>query len=364
MEQAVEECRLETKCFEIQKKQVLIKNDRLLDQIMSQDIVNIVVNSSVNVNSFVAMNESMTVNDKFVDTCQKCLELESELLKKNNVISELSTRFSNLEKHCISLEVVTQLSQENFQTENSCVNQNNPDIREYFENNDLKAHIQAKDTIINKLEERIYALRDNPDKVKKDIDEIETINIKLELLSKNEDLHKEIMHLKQIYKDQFDSIKKTRVSNKEHNDSLIAQMNSKSVENAHLRAQIQEKVFANTALKNELRRIKGKDVVDIVASKPKATTIAPGMEHANVLREIVEEARASNPLDSDSDLACKYAKRLQEELVYVHDSCPCLATHRERLIAVTPKNKDSKVRHADPVTSLKHSVLASILLSR
>ncbi|GJR60727.1 retrovirus-related pol polyprotein from transposon TNT 1-94 [Tanacetum coccineum] len=36
---------------------------------------------------------------------------------------------------------------------------------------------------------------------------------------------------------------------KDHNDSLIAQVNSKTVENADLKAQIQEKVFANVALK-------------------------------------------------------------------------------------------------------------------
>ncbi|GJU81079.1 hypothetical protein Tco_1283444 [Tanacetum coccineum] len=36
---------------------------------------------------------------------------------------------------------------------------------------------------------------------------------------------------------------------KDHNDSLIAQVNSKTVENADLKAQIQEKVFANAALK-------------------------------------------------------------------------------------------------------------------
>ncbi|GJU65976.1 hypothetical protein Tco_1252235 [Tanacetum coccineum] len=40
-----------------------------------------------------------------------------------------------------------------------------------------------------------------------------------------------------IYKDQFDSVKRTRVRTKEHSDSLIAQMNSKSVENADLKAQ-------------------------------------------------------------------------------------------------------------------------------
>nr|GEZ13725.1 hypothetical protein [Tanacetum cinerariifolium] len=37
----------------------------------------------------------------------------------------------------------------------------------------------------------------------------------------------------------------TRVQTKDHNDSLIAQINSKTIENADLKAQIQEKVFAN-----------------------------------------------------------------------------------------------------------------------
>ncbi|GKA06256.1 retrovirus-related pol polyprotein from transposon TNT 1-94, partial [Tanacetum coccineum] len=42
--------------------------------------------------------------------------------------------------------------------------------------------LQAKDTVISKLKETIHSLRENanPDKVKKDIDEIETINSKLE----------------------------------------------------------------------------------------------------------------------------------------------------------------------------------------
>ncbi|GKA32905.1 ribonuclease H-like domain-containing protein [Tanacetum coccineum] len=85
------------------------------------------------------------------------------------------------------------------------------------------------------------------EKVKQDMDEIETINIELEhsvakLLSEKEHLHKEINHLKQIYKDQFNSVKRTRVYTKEHSESLILQLNSKSVENADLKAQIQDKM--------------------------------------------------------------------------------------------------------------------------
>ncbi|GJU69364.1 retrovirus-related pol polyprotein from transposon TNT 1-94 [Tanacetum coccineum] len=189
------------------------------------------------------------MNENSVDTCNKCLELEAELVKKNDVYIELSKQFSNLEQHCISLE------------------------------------LQAKDTVISKLKETIHSLGENanPAKVKKDIDEIEIIDIELKhnvakLLSKNKKLHKEREHLKKTYKELYDSIKPSRVHAKEQCDSLIANLNSKSMENADLKTQIQEKVFANAALKNELKKLKGKNVIDTAVSKPYATTIAPGVD--------------------------------------------------------------------------------------
>ncbi|GKB78848.1 retrovirus-related pol polyprotein from transposon TNT 1-94 [Tanacetum coccineum] len=45
-------------------------------------------------------------------------------------------------------------------------------------------------------------------------------------------------------------------------------------------------------------------------------------EQANILWEIVEQAKAKQPLDSELDFACKYAIRIQELLVYVQDTCP------------------------------------------
>ncbi|GKA47445.1 hypothetical protein Tco_0740328 [Tanacetum coccineum] len=146
-----------------------------------------------------------------------------------------------------------------FQKGTSCDNQNALEIPKYFKNNDLKAQLQAKDTIICKLKEHIKSMRENDkeEKFKHDMDEIETINIELEhsvakLLYENEHLRKEINHLKHIFKDQFDLIKKTRVRNKEHSESLILQLNSKSVENEDLKAQIQDNVFVITSLKSNL----------------------------------------------------------------------------------------------------------------
>ncbi|GKA46183.1 hypothetical protein Tco_0738979 [Tanacetum coccineum] len=69
----------------------------------------------------------------------------------------------------------------------------------------------------------------NEAKVKQEIDVLETIKHELEssvakLLAENEKLNKENEHLKQTYKELYDSIKKTRIQTKDHNDSLIAQV--------------------------------------------------------------------------------------------------------------------------------------------
>ncbi|GJS01147.1 retrovirus-related pol polyprotein from transposon TNT 1-94 [Tanacetum coccineum] len=81
-----------------------------------KDIVNIIVNSYVD-NDYVNVRE-----------CEKCLKLETELLNKKDFIKKetydkLFKRFTTLEKHCISLEVDTQLNQEIFQRDNSVSNQ-------------------------------------------------------------------------------------------------------------------------------------------------------------------------------------------------------------------------------------------------
>ncbi|GJZ99724.1 hypothetical protein Tco_0672275 [Tanacetum coccineum] len=117
MEQAVEQHRLESRTFEVKMNQVLTENERLLAQTIDNDIVKTVVNLSVN-----ASGETVT-------ECQKCLELETELVKKKDFVDKetydkLCKCFTTLEKHCITLEADSQLNQEIFQQENSVLNQN------------------------------------------------------------------------------------------------------------------------------------------------------------------------------------------------------------------------------------------------
>ncbi|GJX79919.1 hypothetical protein Tco_0328068 [Tanacetum coccineum] len=267
MEQAVEQHILESKMFEVKTNQVLNENERLLEQVISKDIVNIIVNSSVD-NAYVNVIE-----------CEKCLKLEIELLNKKDFIEKetydkLFRSYTTLEKHFISLEVDTQLNQEIFQRVNSVSNQSAPNFDQYFELNELKAQSQEKDTVISKLKERIKSLigNMNEDKVKKDIEEIEAINI--ELNHRVSKLSAENEHLKQTYKQLYDSIKPTRIRSKEQCDALINQVNQNSVEISDLNASLQEKVLVITALKNELRKLKGKELADNVVTK---NTIDPEM---------------------------------------------------------------------------------------
>ncbi|GJV83383.1 integrase, catalytic region, zinc finger, CCHC-type containing protein [Tanacetum coccineum] len=86
--------------------------------------------------------------------------------------------------------------------------------------------------------------------VKMDFCDLETKNVELEnsvakLLLENERLCNEINHVKQVFKEQFDSIKKTRVHTKEQSDSLIDNLNLKSAKNEDLKAQIQDKEQAD-----------------------------------------------------------------------------------------------------------------------
>ncbi|GJZ04514.1 retrovirus-related pol polyprotein from transposon TNT 1-94 [Tanacetum coccineum] len=311
-------------------------------------IVNIVVNSSLDINTYVNVNSSVSMNDSvnYVEMCNKCLELEPELIKQHNMVEKdeykkLSKSFFKLEQHCISLELAMQLNKEISQKNNTYVNQTEPSFDQLFELNNLKAELQAKDTTIEKLKANIKRLNktSTTNSVKKDIDEIETINIELEhrvakLIAENE-------HLKQTYKQLYDSIKPSRVRSKEHAESLVNQLNQKSVEITDLNAQLQEKVFVITTLKNDLRKFKGKDIVDNVAQVSNATTIAPGMykldpvtlapkdknnrethiyylkhtmEQAAILREIVEQAKSLNPLDSASYSACNSMFDARHEL--------------------------------------------------
>ncbi|GJR94327.1 hypothetical protein Tco_0266501 [Tanacetum coccineum] len=224
MEQAVEQHRVESKTFKVKMNQALNENERLLEQVMSKDIVNFMVNSSIN---FASVN---------VLECEKCLKLETGL--------------------------------------------------------------------------------------KKDFVE------------------------KEIY------------------DKLFKRFTT-------------EKVLVITTLKDELRKLKGKDLANNKVthhpSDPEINTepITPKLlnkrsthsvyikhthEEAAVLRDLVDHIKVNYTLDPTLEYACKYTKLIQELLTKISKTCPSLNNSGEQLLAVTPMNKNKKVRFTEPVTSSRNTI--------
>nr|GEY41097.1 retrovirus-related Pol polyprotein from transposon TNT 1-94 [Tanacetum cinerariifolium] len=111
---------------------------------------------------------------------------------------------------------------------------------------------------------------------------------------------------------------------------------------------LEEKVLVITALKETLSKLKGKAVVneavtlhpidpellkiDVAPLAPKLrnnrTTHNDYLKHtqeeAATLREVVENKRLLNPLNTSLDYACKYTKCIQELLIILKQTCPCI----------------------------------------
>nr|GEU47187.1 retrovirus-related Pol polyprotein from transposon TNT 1-94 [Tanacetum cinerariifolium] len=238
---AVEQHHVESKTFQVKMNKVLNKNERLLEQVISKDVVNIVVTSTVN-NAYEPVHES-----------ERCVKLETEP-----------------QKDFIEREIYDKLGED-----------------------------------------------------KKELEEIETINIELD--HRVTKLIAEKEHLKQNYKQLYDSIKSSRIRSKEQWDDLIKQVNLKSAKNSDLNASLQEQVLVITALKDNLRKLKGKAVVD---EANKRTVHSDYLKHTQeetaTLRDIVEHERSLNPLNTSVDYACKYTKRIQELLIIMRQTFPCI----------------------------------------
>nr|GFC31347.1 hypothetical protein [Tanacetum cinerariifolium] len=185
---------------------VLQENDRLLTQALSVEIMNVVVHDNV---------KSACLN---MDVCAHCVTTESKLKKdfiKKDCYETFLQKYHTLEKHYISLEVNNQLKKEIFQRNTLSSPESAPTFAELFKINDLKAQAQAKDTVILKLKEPLHSLNGDVTErnVKREVEEIETLNIELDHKVTKQVAENE--HLKQTYKQRYYSIKSLCVRSKE-----------------------------------------------------------------------------------------------------------------------------------------------------
>ncbi|GJZ14177.1 retrovirus-related pol polyprotein from transposon TNT 1-94 [Tanacetum coccineum] len=143
METEDEQCSVDRNCVEIQKKELLIENDRLLEKIILQDIMYTAMHADVENKCVLPNDETLKyaeIKQSYIDEYNRCVELEDWLSTKKDMVekivyNELSNRFAGLK------------------------NVDAPEFLAFFEINDLKAQLQAKNTSINKLKEHIATLK-------------------------------------------------------------------------------------------------------------------------------------------------------------------------------------------------------------
>ncbi|GJT51696.1 hypothetical protein Tco_0977853 [Tanacetum coccineum] len=300
MEYDVDQCSVAKKSFEIEKKQLLINNDQLLEENITSDKMCTYLR---------LLNE--------VDNCGKCKSLDNVLLdlqESNKSLSELRKRFAKLEEYNITLDIA-------FQNHKEQMILNDPETKnkqflvktinnQSVEINDLKVKLQDKLHIINEFK---HLLAQKSQKTQCEslvfyyrIQKIEDENLSptFQLLRKN-DLSKPVtsyLTTKKIIE------KCTKVL-----APGLLKIKSEPI-NAYFKN--------NRAVHHDYLKVT--------------------KEHVATLHELLENARALKPLDEHIDHASKFDERIQELLVYVSASCPFTQSENEKWDPATSHRKNNK----------------------
>ncbi|GKD69910.1 hypothetical protein Tco_1324000, partial [Tanacetum coccineum] len=71
---------------------------------------------------------------------------------------------------------------------------------------------------------------------------------------------------------------------------------------------------------------------------------------------VTEHVKSKYTLDHSLESAYRYAKLIQELLTHISKTCPSVNNADGKLVVVTPKNKDKRVRFTEPVTSSGYTI--------
>ncbi|GJW75069.1 hypothetical protein Tco_0134439 [Tanacetum coccineum] len=121
MEAVVEQCSVDKKYFDIQKKEIFLDNDRLLEHIICQDVMNIVMHADfilvnvllannkfhICVNSLATLTNYAKIEQDYIDEYNENLVLKTELAtKKEHVVKEKFLMKSYPDVHDLKIAVL------------------------------------------------------------------------------------------------------------------------------------------------------------------------------------------------------------------------------------------------------------------
>ncbi|GJR41707.1 hypothetical protein Tco_1309810 [Tanacetum coccineum] len=188
MSDEVDQNVVDKQCAEIERKNLLIANENLIANCLSNQLLYDVEKS-------------------------RCLDLETEMSKVQNEIKHVS----KLEREYLNLQLKYQHLQESFDNNKSQTSQDVPEFNSFFKINNLENQIQEKDNVIRDLKVLVSNVNDRNC-------EPYNANDVTALIEQNECVRVELEEMKQHYKELFESIQITRASTNEKTSSLLTQI--------------------------------------------------------------------------------------------------------------------------------------------
>ncbi|GKE05806.1 hypothetical protein Tco_1397824 [Tanacetum coccineum] len=334
MEAEVDQHAVDKKYDKIKRKNLIIENENLIAECLSKDVFYTATNYVLIVSRFSDMHDAYTAAKKRIAKLEaKNTNLKNKI--QNDDHDEMIKHFSKLEVEHLNLQLKYQHLKERFGNKNSETSSDDPAFESVFVIGQLQEKLQGRGNTIRELKEKISRLQAkhsdaNPILDFKALDsQNKALTIKVNALQDlNERFMAENEKVKQHYKELYDSIKLTRAKTIEKTTSLLAE-----IEN--LKAQIKGKMTCVTMLVENQKFLL--------------------LESVEILREIVEEARAEKPLDSSLAYPCLYTKHSQELLKYVIGTCLKDFNKRDRKIATALLIRKKQVTFVEPCETLTHN---------
>nr|GEU61701.1 integrase, catalytic region, zinc finger, CCHC-type, peptidase aspartic, catalytic [Tanacetum cinerariifolium] len=307
---------------EIERKNLLIVNDNLIAEYLSNEVFYVATNSELNVSRFTEMH----VANATIETHYLELKVELSNLRDtshNDNHDELVNRFLNLEVNHLNLQLKYQNLKDSFGNNPPTPDKDTPDFDSVFVIGKMQASLQGKDNVIKKLQKQISHLQETHSEADRTLDfraldsQTTQLTAKVTALQAQNDLFraendKIMQHCKELY----DSIKITRD---------IEQVTALTNANVNLKAQTMNNV--NSVYKDPVTPTvlaPGKYAIDVepIPSRLRNNREAHLdylrylKESVETIRDIVEKAKVVRPLDSSIVSACHYTKHSQELLEY------------------------------------------------
>nr|GEY15448.1 hypothetical protein [Tanacetum cinerariifolium] len=257
----------------IELKNLLIANDNLIAECLSQEVFCVATNSELNVARFTDMHVANTIAET------RCLVLEAELanLRETNNQdnqTELINHFSKLEVSHLNLQLKYQNLKDQIGNSPPTPDKDTPDFDSVFVIGKMQASLQGKDNVIRQLKNELSQLQVT------------------HLQAQNDMFRAENDKIKQHYKELYYSIKITRAKH-------IEQVTKVTTENMNLKSGVSK------ATVNPLVSTRYKHAIDVEPIVPRLRNnrnahldyLRHLKESVEMICDIIKEAKVVKPLD-------------------------------------------------------------------